>query len=133
MTRFEYLQLRGMLEASTQKKIMASKMSSYGTFLFIFLAVIFTMVAGPFLGEKTPESFKLMPLAIMLFVGALFLFEDLKRVTLEKKNLSLFVTLDNAWKSGKSVEETLALPEFENFFPKKSSLPPGPIGFETAL
>ncbi len=140
MTRFEYLQLRVIILSYFQREKLWLLVIIFGITFFMacfFSLLIFLPFIIPFgVASRTWEHFTDCLMKIPIFLPAIFICLFLYTYSywqINTKYASFLEKLGDAWKAGKSVEETLALPEFEKFFPKKSSLPPGPIGFENEI
>lgn len=114
MTRFEYLQLRDMLEASTQRKIALERVY----FSYVLLFVWFCIAAYVFfiLPYGDLSHFLCLFASLSAILVVVFYVEFLST---REKAFKTIVKLGESWEQKKTVEETLALPEFAKLFPEK--------------
>jgi len=126
MTRFEYLQLKVVILSHFQREKSMILLYVFGTTFFVacyFSLLLFLPFIIPFgVSNRTWDHFTDCLIKIPLFLPSIFssffiyIFFYLQ---INSKYTSFLIKLGHAWKAGKSVEETLALPEFAKLFPEK--------------
>ncbi len=126
MTRFEYLQLRDMLEAFTQRRISKISLDFLSWFFIVLFAVglgvCFYVSSNLKTITEISSYLKIQVIfffSLILFIILVILIFSYKNSFIKEESFKLLVKLGESWEAGKSVEETLALPEFAKLFPKK--------------
>lgn len=124
MTRFEYLQLRGMIESSYQRKLglLASNLS-FWLILILSASGVGIFIPGSLKGIMLTDFINQVTLSVIFFYSSVVFFIAIlfycKNFTNKEEESLCLVKLGESWEQKKTVEETLALPEFAKLFPEK--------------